>query len=93
MSVQAVENLPAMEAKRLSRVQEILGPAWLTPADVAAHTKLSLSTIRREIYAGRLEARRFGGQLRITPASAKRWMRREFVPVDGGGGDSEQESR
>lgn len=46
----------------------------LTPADVARWANVSERTVRRAIARGDLRAGRAGGQLRIAPTEAHRWV-------------------
>lgn len=50
-------------------------PRLLTVADVAKRSSLSPWTIRREIKAGRLKARRVRGAIRVVDEEVTRWMR------------------
>ena len=49
-------------------------PRWLTVTEAAKHTGIGASTIRKEIAAGHLRARRIGRVLRITDVDLRRWM-------------------
>lgn len=49
-------------------------PNWFTVTQAAEHTGLSSTTIRKEISAGNLLARRIGRCLRITDVELRRWM-------------------
>jgi len=51
-------------------------PSWLLPREAAAFARTGLSTIYREVRAGRLKAARINGrrELRIRPAWISEWM-------------------
>jgi excisionase family DNA binding protein len=46
----------------------------LTPVEVAEWAQVSERTVRRAISRGDLRAGRAGGQLRIEPEDARRWV-------------------
>ena len=56
----------------------------LTPQDVAEWANVSERTVRREIEAGRLPARRFGAKWRIDPDDLEAWGRSNPADDDNG---------
>ena len=50
-------------------------PGWFTIPDAARACDVSAWTIRQEIKAGRLKARRIGRLVRILDEELSRWMR------------------
>lgn len=52
-------------------------PNVYTVAEAAEKTTFSVSTLRREIRAGRLQVRRVGRCIRILDEELARWLREE----------------
>lgn len=58
-------------------------PHWLRLNEAAPIYRVSVATLRREIYAGRLKHARVGGRksIRLRPEWLDEWLERTAAPV------------
>ena len=67
---------------KIESVSELLAPQWLTEKEVAALTRLSLSTLRSHRFAGKgLPYAKLGRMVRYSASEVERYMEsRQIYP-------------